>query len=270
MKISKLLLVGALSVSSLLAHGLWLNAFEADSHGGKLVTVGLGTGHNPTIEDSISDRLSLNSFDLITKDGKKIALKKPLKGLEDIYDKDNLKIVDSNLAMQKISLTKKTEKGTYSVALATNTNTFIKYIDTKGKESFSRKAKSEIRNLKEIISTTKGTTFAKTYFVNGEWTQPKAVGHTLELIPTTDISKLDIGDTVVFDVLYNGEALKSGYVTAKSALAKGNNSLFSNVRKGKAKFVLTNVGQWMFTINHKENKGEITHSSTASATINVQ
>ncbi|MGB3749961.1 MAG: DUF4198 domain-containing protein [Arcobacteraceae bacterium] len=270
MKLTKILLAGALSASSLLGHGLWINAFEASSHGSKLVTVGLGTGHNPTIEDSISDRLSLKSFDLITQDGKKIALKKPAKGLEDIYDKNNLKIVDSNLAMQKVSFGKKSDKGTYSVALATNPNTFIKYIDTKGEEKFSRKAKSEIRNLKEIISTTKGTTFAKTYFVNQEWTQPKAVGHTLELIPTTDISKLAVGDTVVFDVLYDGKALKSGSVTAKSALAKNENALYSSVRKGKAKFVLTHKGQWMFTINDKQVKGEITHSNTASATINIQ
>jgi len=269
MKLTKILLVGALSASSLLAHGLWLNAFEANSHGGKLVTVGLGTGHNPTIEDSISDRLSLKSFDLITKDGKTIALKKPAKGLEDIYDKDNLKIVDSNLAMQKISLNKKTQKGTYSVAMATNSNTFIKYIDTKGKERFSRKAKSEIKNLKEIISTTKSTTFAKTYFVHNEWSQPKAVGHTLELVPTTDISKLSVGDTVVFDVLYEGKALQSGFVTAKSALAKGNNALYAKVKKGKAKITLTNVGQWMFTINDKKDIDGITHSNTASATINI-
>lgn len=269
MKLTKILLAGALSASSLLGHNLWLNSFEATSHGSKLVTVGLGFGHNPTIEDSISDRLSLKSFDLITEDGKKIALKKPLKGLEDIYDKNNLKIVDSNLAMQKISFGKKSDKGTYSAALATTSNTFIKYIDTKGEEKFSRKAKSEIRNLKEIISTTKSTKFARTYFVNQKWTQPEAAGHTLELIPTTDISKATVGDTVVFDVLYNGKALKSGSVTAISAQAINNNALFAKVRKGKAKFTITNKGQWMFTINNKEDKDGITLSNTATTTINI-
>ncbi len=270
MKISKLLLAGAITTSSLLAHGLWLNSFESSSHGNKLVTVGLGSGHNPTIEDSISDRVQLKSFDLITPEGKTIALKKPLKGLEDIYDKGNLKIVDSNLAMQKISLGEKSPKGTYSAAMATKTGTFTRYVDKNGKKRFSTKAKDKIKNLEKVLSTVQNTVYAKTYFVNESWSEPKAAGHKLELIPAKDISKLYIGDTITFNVLYKGEPLKSGYVTAKSALGKGDNALFSAVRKGKAKFVLTNFGQWMFTVNHKKDQNGTTISHTASATINIQ
>lgn len=270
MKISKLLLAGAITTSTLLAHGFWLNAFEANSHGAKLVTVGIGTGHNPTIEDSVSDRVKLKSFDLITPNNKTIALKKPLKGLEDIYDKDNLRIVDSNLAMQKISFGKESEKGTYSAALATQTGTFVKYLDKNDKTKFSTKDKDKIRDLKKVLATIKNTVYAKTYFVNKSWTQPKAVGHELELIPTNDISKLYIGDTITFDVLHKGKPLESGYVTAKNALNKGDNALFANVRKGKAKFVLTNFGQWMFTVNNKKEQDGITISDTASATINIQ
>lgn len=177
MKIKKLLLVGAITTSSLFAHGLWINAFEATSHGSKLVTVGLGTGHNPTIEDSISDRVELNSFDLITPEGKAIALEKPKRGLEEIYNKDNLNIIPSNLAMQKISFKKESKEGTYTVALATKTNTFIKYLDKNDKERFTTKSKEEIRNLKEILSTTKSTVYAKSYFVNKIWSEPKVVGH---------------------------------------------------------------------------------------------
>ena len=270
MKISKLLLAATLTTSSLLAHSLWINSFEANSHGSKLVTVGLGFGHNPTIEDSISDRLKLKSFDLITSDGKTIALKQPAKGLKDIYDADNISIVDSNLAMQKIAFGKKSKEGTYTAALSTQSGTFIKYLDKNDKQRFSRKSKDEIKNLKKIISTTKSTLFAKSYFVNKSWTQPKAVGHDLELIPTSDISKLYIGDKITFDVLYKGKPLQSGFVTAKSALAKGDNALYSSVRKGKAKFVLTNFGQWMFTINNKKDVDGITISDTATTTINIQ
>lgn len=270
MKFSKLLLIGAITSTSLFAHGLWLNSFEANSHGGKLVTVGLGTGHNPTIEDSISSRVNLETFDLITPLGKKIALKKPSKTPEEVFNKDNLSIVESNLAMQKISFRKNSKEGTYTAALATDTKTFIRYIDTKNNARFTTKPKDKIRNLKEIISTTENTVFAKTYFVNKTWTKPIAVGHKLELIPTNDISTLQIGDTITFEVLYKGKPLKSGYVTAKSALAKGDNPLFANIRKGKAKFVLTNFGQWMFTINNKVDINEVTISDTASATINVK
>ncbi len=270
MKITKLLLLATLTTSTLLAHGLWLNSFEANSHGTKLVTVGLGTGHNPTIEDSISDRMDFKSFDLLTPKGKLIALAKPSKGLKEIYKSDELNIVPSNLAMQKISLKKQAKEGTYSVALATQTKTFIKYIDKNDKTQFTIKAKDEIRNLKEIISTNKNTIYAKTYFVNKSWSEPKAVGHELELIPINDISKLYVGDTITFKVLYKGKALKSGYVIAKNALNKEDNALFANVRKGEAKFVLTNFGQWMFTINNKQEKDGIIISDTASATINIQ
>lgn len=270
MKIKKLLLIGAITTSSLFAHGLWINAFEATSHGSKLVTVGLGTGHNPTIEDSISDRVELNSFDLITPEGKAIALEKPKKGLEEIYNKDNLNIIPSNLAMQKISFKKESKEGTYTTALATKTNTFIKYLDKNDKERFTTKSKEEIRNLKEILSTTKSTVYAKSYFVNKIWSEPKAVGHELELIPTNDISQLHIGETITFKVLYKGKPLESGYVTAKSALAKEDNALFANVRKGQAKFVLTNFGQWMFTIQNKKEVEGIIISNTASATINIK
>ena len=270
MKISKLLLAGAITTGSLLAHGLWLNSFEASSHGSKLVTVGLGSGHNPTIEDSISDRIELASFDLITPEGKAIALKKPLRGLENIYDGNGLIIVDSNLAMQKISFGKESKKGTYSVAMAVKTGTFTRYIDTKGKTRSTTKDKNEIKNLEKVLSTLQNSVYAKTYFVNRSWSEPKVIGHELELIPVDDISKLYIGNTITFKVLYKGKPLKDGYVTAKSALNKGDNALFSPIRKGQAKFVLTNFGQWMFTVNHKKDQNGITISNTASATINIQ
>lgn len=270
MKISKIIVAGTLTASSLFAHGLWLNSFEASSHGGKLVTVGLGTGHNPSIEDSISDRITLSSFDLITPKGEKIALQKPQKGLKEIYNKDNLSIVQSNLAMQKVAFKKESPEGTYSAVLATQPTTFTKYLDTNNKESFTTKSKDKIRNLKEIISITNNTTYAKTYFVNKAWTQPEAIGHDLELIPTNDIAALTKGGTLTFQVLYQGKPLESGYVTAKNALKKKDNALFANVRKGKATFVLNHSGQWLFTVKNKKEVDGITVSDTATATINVQ
>lgn len=270
MKISKFLFVGAITASSLYAHGLWLNSFEAKSHGGTLVTVGIGSGHNLTIEDAISDRVQLVSFDLSTPDGKLIPLKKPLRGLKDIYSGDDLKIVDSNLAMQKISFTKDSKKGTYSANFATKTGIFTKYLDKKDKTKFSIKPKEKIRDLKKVLSSSKNTTFAKTYFVNAKWSEPKPVGHKLEIIPTNDISKLYVGDKISLKVLYKGEPLQSGYITAKNALSKGDNALFSSIRKGKASFVLTNVGQWSFNISHKSKKDGMDIVDKASATINIK
>ncbi|WP_321314296.1 DUF4198 domain-containing protein [Halarcobacter sp.] len=270
MNILKLALVSIATAGSLLAHGFWLNSFEAKSHGSSLVTVGFGTGHNLTIEDSISDRLSLESFNLLTPDGEKIQLKKPLKGLDDIYDSDTINIVDSNLAMQKISLNKKSKAGTYSVEMSTKTNIFTKYIDKNGKNRFFRGSAEKVKNPKKIISSLKNTIYAKTYFVNKKWSEPKPVGHKLELIPITDISKLYVGDKIKFKVLFKGKPLNSGFVTATNSLSKGDNALFSNIRKGVASFVLTNFGQWKFEINNKSKEDDLVVSDTASATLNIK
>ncbi len=270
MKLSKVLLASTVTASSLLAHGLWLNSFEAQSHGSSLVTVGFGSGHNLTIEDSISDRNEFVSFDLTTPDGKTIVLKKPQRALEDIYNKDGLQIVDSNLAMQKITLGKESKEGTYSANFQTKEGIFTRYVNTKGETKFSTKAKDKIRDFKELISITKSTTYGKTYFVNKKFTEVKPAGHRLEIIPINDISRLYVGDTIKFKVLYDGKELKDGYMTATAALNKDDNALFSNLRKGQAKFVLTNFGQWKFSITKKKEVEGVIVQDTATATLNIK
>lgn len=268
-KISKLLLLCTLSTSSLLAHGLWLNSFEAESHGTTLVSVGLGFGYNLSVEDSIPNRVKLDSFDLITPYGKVITLKKPQKGLEDIYNKDDLKVVDSNFAMHTIKLGKDSVAGTYSVGFSTKTATVIKYLDTKGKTKFSIKPRNKIRNLKKIISTTIRTSYGRAYFINKNWTKPRVIGHKLELIPENDISKLYVGDTIRLKVMFEGNELDKGYVIAKNALSKGDNSLYSPIKNGKAKFLLTNFGQWEFKVKKIKEDNGIILLDKASTTINI-
>ena len=270
MKISRLALASIATAGSLFAHGFWLNSFESESHGSSLVTVGFGTGHKLTIEDSVSDRLSLKSFSLVTPSGEKIALKKPLKGLDDIYKSDTINIVDSNLAMQKISFGKKSKAGTYSAEMSTKTNILTIYIDKNDKKRFKRGTKDKVKDAKKIISSSKNTIYGKTYFVNKSWTEPAAVGHKLEIIPTTDISKLYIGDTITLKVLFNGKPLERGYMTAVNNLSKNDNALYANIRKGQAKFDLTNFGQWKFSINKETKENDLTVSDTASATINIK
>lgn len=270
MNISKLALASIATAGSLFAHGFWLNSFEAESHGSALVTVGLGSGHNLTIEDSISDRLTLASFNLVSPDGEKIALKQPQKGLEDVYKSDDLKIVDSNLAMQKISFGKNSKAGTYAAEMSTKSTIFTRYINEDGEKKFFRGPASKVKDAKEITSSAKNTIYAKTYFVNKKWSEPKAVGHSLELIPVNDFSKLYVGDEIKFKVLYKGKALDKGYVTATNSLSKGDNPLFGNIRKGQVKFILTNFGQWKFEIKNESKEGDLTIADTASATINIK
>ena len=59
-------------------------------------------------------------------------------------------------------------------------------------------------------------------------------------------------------------------MTAINNLSKNDNALYANIRKGQAKFVLTNFGQWKFSINKETKENDLTVSDTASATINIK
>jgi len=56
-------------------------------------------------------------------------------------------------------------------------------------------------------------TFAKSYLTVGKWTNPKPLGHGLEIILCTDLSNLHVGNLVEMDVLFYGKPLDA---TAKS------------------------------------------------------
>ena len=51
--------------------------------------------------------------------------------------------------------------------------------------------------------------WAKSFFTVGQWTDPNPVGHLLEIIPTSDLSKVKAGELVSFKVLYKGKPLKT-------------------------------------------------------------
>ena len=59
-------------------------------------------------------------------------------------------------------------------------------------------------------------------------------------------------------------------MTAVNILSENDNALYANIRKGQAKFVLTNFGQWKFSINKETKEDDLTVSDTASATINIK
>lgn len=85
-------------------------------------------------------------------------------------------------------------------------------------------------------------------------------GHDLEITPVTDLSNLRVGDLVQVEVLFNGELLS---VTAKSvdcitaySSGFGQSDLFSlqsYIMQGKAQFRVQSTGQWMISVNHKED-----------------
>ncbi len=270
MKLAKLVLVGALSTSALFGHGLWVNAIEADSKKGKRVMVSFGFGYKAPIDYALPHDLGMKAFDLMTPDGEKIKLQALKKKPETAYESDALTIKEANLALQNINLTEKAEKGTYGIAYERPSRTLTTYINKKDKESKSNKPVDKIRDLKEVVSQTVSTNFGKAYFTNKEFSKAKAIGHKIEILPGNDYTKLNVGDTIELEVLFDGKPLKSGYVTAKNAKNSGENSFFGKIRDGKVKFFLNNNGQWIFEVNHDEKDKNITNSYSTSASLNIK
>ncbi len=270
MKLTKLFLVGALSTSALFAHSMWINSFESDSKNGKRVSIGLGWGNKAPIDDSLNSDFGMKSFILTTPDNKSIELKPPVKNPENIFKDDLLSINESNIAMQKIGLNKKSPNGTYSLGFQLPEFTLSEYINKKGKKSKSIKKIEKIRDLKEHISTTVTTISSKSYFTYKNYSEVKAFGHDLEIIPDGDYTKLKEGDIITLNVLLKGKALESGYLLAKSSDDQNINYFHGRVRDGKVKFYLNSNGQWIFKITHTQNKEKTIYKYKTSASINIK
>ncbi len=259
MKILKqLAIVTVITVSSLSAHTLWVNSFESFEHKPGHSLVGIGWGHSLPIGDSLSNKITIKEFNLVNTQLKKTALRNPNNKKENIISiNDNLKIVKADVAMQKIVFNENTKEGTYQIELVTKPTYFTKYIDINGKKRLKLKPKDELKNIKKILFSMKHQAFAKSYFSINKWTNPTSLGHTLEIIPKTDLSKVKVGDNIEIEALFNKKLLnanptKDEYLVATSNSRGLNNSLFSYIVKGKANIRITNSGQWIFTVKHQE------------------
>lgn len=272
--ILKLLTLTTLSLSTLSAHSLWINSFESFKHKPGHAMVGIGWGHHLPVDDAITKKIKLDSFSLLTPDNKKVALELPNQKKSEIYGDDSIHITNADLAMQKVAFDKSTKQGTYSLELITKPGYFTMFIDTNGKKRLKLKPKNELKNIKKLLFSMKHQAFAKSFFTVGKWEQPKPLGHDLEIIPLTDLSKVKVGDTVELEVLFQGKKLsatpaKSEYLIATSTSRGDLNPLFSNIGQGKAKIKITHGGQWMFTVKKQDQK-EISLVNVATLTFNVK
>jgi uncharacterized GH25 family protein len=160
--------------SSVQAHSVWINSFESFAHTPPHTMVSLGWGH----------ALPMDDFELIDPDLKKTDLIKPeFKLSKPDLSTDNFDLFAADLAAQKVALKKDSARGVYQ---------------------FSAVSKPTI---KKVLMAVKYQAFAKSYLTVGKWTNPKPLGHGLEIIPRTDLSNLHVGDIVEVDVLFYGNPL---------------------------------------------------------------
>ncbi len=112
----------------------------------------------------------------------------------------------------------------------------------------------------EIVQSCLYKAMAKAYFTKGEWTEPRPLGHEVELIPKTDISHLRVGDVAVFGVRFMDRVYTSTEshivkIEATSNTFGGPNKYYlgANVYGGKAQFRFPTPGQWVVSINIQQD-----------------
>lgn len=271
--ILKLLTITILHLNILNAHSLWINSFESFSHKPGHTIVSLGWGHKTPIDDALTKKIKLDSFNIINDDGKKIKLNLPKIEKSKIYKDKSLEITNADLAMQKVSFNDFSKAGTYTLELFTKAGYFTRYIDKNGKKRLKLKPKNELKDVKKVLFSMKHQAFAKSYFTLKKWSKPKPLGHKLEIIPLSDLSKVKVGDIVEVEVLLENKKIntspaKSEFLIATSASRNENNPLFSYIKNGKAKIKISHSGQWLFTVKNQEQKDlTLVNIATLSFTV---
>ena len=245
------------------AHMLWVNSFESFVHPPGHATVSIGWGHALPIDDmtnSINARTVIKNFSLTDTTGKTIPLHLPkTERTKHFVQTDDVRILDADIACQKIAFNEKTRHGTYLIAATTEKSAYTRYVDTKGRTRLNLKPQNEIKDVQKVLFSVQYQAFAKSYVTIGEWKRPKPVGHGLEITPLTDLSNVKVGDMVEVDVRFLGKPLSYGptgieYITAFSpSFGQGKGfELFSYIANGKAQFEVQNVGQWVVNVFHNE------------------
>ncbi|WP_321414647.1 DUF4198 domain-containing protein [uncultured Desulfobacter sp.] len=275
------------------AHMFWVNVFESDAHQPPHAMVSMGWGHTLPMDDILTDpnsaRIGVEKLELYDPALKKTDLIKiKSKITEAEVTNEHFDIFPADLAAQKIALKKDSLPGVYQIGAISKATCYTHYIDNKGRYRIKHKSKDELDNIKEIKGSLKNQSFAKAYITLGKWTNPKPLGHKLEIIPLTDLSNVHVGDMVGVKVLFYGEpqstSLKNNiYITAGSntfGLDEGFN-LQSFLVEGKAQFRVQSKGQWIINTMKGEDVtkdgklkdlyGKVdTVYHTASLTFNVK
>ncbi|KIX11113.1 DUF4198 domain-containing protein [Dethiosulfatarculus sandiegensis] len=274
------------------AHSLWVNLFESFSHHPGHMMTSLGWGHSLPMDDFLAapnGSISIKAYDLIGPDSKKTPLglpviKKPV--LKDLAV--GMKMQTGDLGLRKLALTPKTKPGTYQVAAQSKPTFFSMYLNKKGRTAWAPKPMNEIKNAQKVLRGMRYESFAKSLCAVKKWTDPKPVGHALELMPLRDVSNLRKGQLLKVKCTLFGKPVATMpfnmvFLTAASKGFNGKDgfTLASTLNaKGEATFRLPTAGQWLLNIylpqdvdsnpKLKDLKGKCTTVMYASSlTINV-
>jgi uncharacterized GH25 family protein len=256
--------------SQAMAHTLWINLYESFAHPPGHAMVSLGWGHVVPMDDllvSEAGPLQLATYELVDPDFNRTALPMPVLKMEDVMKTSGgMTAQCGDLGIRKLSLTDKTKPGTYQVVVTSRDNFFTKYLDKKGKQKMVMKPLDEVKGVEKVLFSVKYKSFAKAFITVKEWTDPKPIGHDLELMPMTDLSNVRVGDVVPFQITFMGKPFscttKAEYITATSNSFGGPDGFFLSayIMNGKAQFRMPAAGQWVANVYVRQDRRSICYN----------
>lgn len=258
--------------SPLNAHDFFVVATESMTHPYGCATINVGWGHALPMDDFLPAK-RVGTYAIYDPDlRKQNFLFNPTANKEITYEyKDeesesfpHATFQAGDSYTQKIIFKQDALDGTYQVAASLKRTYLTVWDDEKGNRHWSPKSLNQIKDVKNVKISVSYQMFAKSFTTKGKWTQPKPVGHDLELIPLTDLSKLQVGDFVAFQVLLNGKPYHSKSIPPTKIFAYGEHygisqddpdhyyGVWSNIYEGIGKIRLTAPGRWIVKVFVRE------------------
>lgn len=253
-----------LTASPAAAHSLWVNVHESFTHPPGHVLTSLGWGHEVPMDDflmSEAGAVNIVRYDLVGPDGSATPMPLPVvKKEKTTASKTGMVITPGDLGLRKIALTEETRPGTYAVTAESKATFFTGYVDAKGKHQMTTKPMDEIKGAKSFDFSTRYKAVATSYIGVKKWTPPVSLGHDLELVPQTDMSKVKAGDVIPFTVMLKGkpvtsdmEAMNFLHMTSNTFGGPDRYMLAAYVLDGKAQIRVPTAGEWVASVIIKKD-----------------
>ncbi|ADK86182.1 Nickel transport complex, NikM subunit, transmembrane [Desulfarculus baarsii DSM 2075] len=254
---------GVLWTQPAMAHSFWVLLNESLTHPPGHVTSLLGFGHVLPLDDLLTSEagvIRIKSYVLVDPKGQSSDLGLPDPAVPPIKPTPTgLTVQQGDLGLRKIALTDKVGPGTYQVVAASEPLFFTVYLDDKGQQAMAPKPMDAIANLGKVISSIKYQSYAKAFFGIKKWTEPKALGHELEIVPLDDLSNVRKNDLVRFKVTYKGQPLTASPAAIPTLTCESNAfgqpdkfHLAAYVIDGVAQFRMPAAGQWLANIYYHQ------------------
>lgn len=240
------------------AHSFWINLFESKTHAPGHVISALGWGHTPPLDDlttSPDGSVTLDTYELVTPDGKHIALGLPQTEIKTDTHASYANVITGDAGIKKIALLPDSKPGVYQVTAASKPGFFTRYKDSNGKMRMAAKPLDNLKDVKQVFESFRYTMNAKSFYAISEWKRPAALGYDLEIIPETDLSSVRAGDMVEFSVSFMGKPVNTdsnaiNYMTLMSDTFGTPDGFFLSayIMDGKVRFRIPTAGHWVANV----------------------